>query len=632
MEETPSPTHKQDATRYEPDESSVLKRPKADIGTLLLCLLIFSTAVSVRLMHWQDIHGEHPLAGMEATKMARTLLGGQFGMLLHGANPPNDAGVLVRAPGYIIFEAAVLKLFGDSEARMRLIQILCDALASVLVFFLSAKLFFVKAVPPIAGLLVALSPQLASYSFVLIPDPLAALPILTGMYVFTKLIERPRLIIAASAGALIGLSLWLRPNTLLLSPFLGVLVVFLGRRRDAVVLVGTTLLVMAPITIRNWIFFHRFIPVTLGAGVTLVEGIGAYDKEKRFGLAASDMGVCRMEAVWYNRPDYTYRLLQGGASTLVPDGIAREDERLRRGFAVIRSHPFWFSGVMIRRAVRMLDLERMLAVNAEPSGTHALTNADGVPPAWSGSPAELAASLSIQSPGTRVMLTARDETLRLESSNFRWGDQLVLPPIPVEKNTDYLLRMPAKVERDGMAITVKSVNHGDVLASTNIYQWVETPPSEQPVNVVQIPFVSRDTTEVQIVFGDFNKRETKPIVEIGHIEFFKLGSASLLWTRFPRFLVRTVQKFFLMVTVLPLAVLGAGLLVHARQKRALIIVLAVPAYYLFFQAPLLTDYRYVLPIYYFIFMLAAVAIAWISKRMWHSGCSLARFIRTRITQ
>jgi hypothetical protein len=36
----------------------------------------------------------------------------------------------------------------------------------------------------------------------------------------------------------------------------------------------------------------------------------------------------------------------------------RDRARLARGFAVIRAHPFWFGGVMVRRAASMLRLER----------------------------------------------------------------------------------------------------------------------------------------------------------------------------------------------------------------------------------------------------------------------------------
>jgi hypothetical protein len=68
----------------------------------------------------------------------------------------------------------------------------------------------------------------------------------------------------------------------------------------------------------------------------------------------------RQEADAANRPDYNQTLL--GA-----DGVARERQRLARGFAVIRAHPLWFASVMLRRAASMLRLERARRVSIAPA-------------------------------------------------------------------------------------------------------------------------------------------------------------------------------------------------------------------------------------------------------------------------
>lgn len=608
---------------------------RSKLRTALLCVVIFFVAAGVRLLHFQDIQSGTPLAGMEAGEPARSILAGNVAGFLRGANPPNNASVLIRPPGYTFLVAAVFKVFGSSDNVMRVFQLLCDAAAAVLVFLIALQLLPLRGAAIVAGVLVALAPQLAYYSCLLLPDSLVILPVLGAIYAVMKLIERPRLLTAVAAGTLIGLSLWLRANTMLLAAFLAIPVFFLARRRDAFVLVGVMMLVVAPITLRNWIVFHRFIPVGLGAGITLIEGIGAYDHDNRFGLPASDMGVCRWEAVLYNRPDYVDRLFQpGGPSILTPDGIEREQKRLKIGWSVIRSNPFWFSRVMIRRAANMLRMERMNAVATEPEVTHSLASADGMPPAWSSSPAELASTITNPSPGTRIALVAQGasqeiaqgaaqgERLRIESDEFRRDDQIGLPAIPVEPNSDYLLKIPIKVDRDGIAVSVVSVPSGAVLATTTVYQWVDTPADEQPVSVAQLPFVSRDTNAVRIVLGDFNQRTTKPALEIGKVELFRLGAAAQLWTRLPRLIVHTLQKFFLTATVLPLVILGLVLMVRGCRPRELMIVLAVPVYYMCFQSLLHTDYRHVLPIYYFTFMLAALGLTWIGNTIWQGARSL----------
>ena len=59
---------------------------------------------------------------------------------------------------------------------------------------------------------------------------------------------------------------------------------------------------------------------------------------------------------------------------------------------------------------------------------------------------------------------------------------------------------------------------------------------------------------------------------------------------------------------LPLVLAGIILLARARKFRALAALLAVPLYYLCVQSALHTEYRYVLAVHYFLFVLAAAAL------------------------
>jgi hypothetical protein len=53
---------------------------------------------------------------------------------------------------------------------------------------------------------------------------LAALPVLTAIYLMSKAARRPRFITVIAAGVMIGLSCWLRSNALVLAPFLAAVV------------------------------------------------------------------------------------------------------------------------------------------------------------------------------------------------------------------------------------------------------------------------------------------------------------------------------------------------------------------------------------------------------------------------
>ncbi|MFN2413804.1 MAG: hypothetical protein ABR603_01545, partial [Pyrinomonadaceae bacterium] len=88
------------------------------------------------------------------------------------------------------------------------------------------------------------------------------------------------------------------------------------------------------------------------------------------------------------------------------------------------------------------------------------------------------------------------------------------------------------------------------------------------------------------------------------------------WARAPRLALRALQKLFVTAVFLPLYLAGLFLLVRARRWRALAALLVVPVYYLCAQSPLHTEYRYVLAVHYFLFVVAAVALhhAWLAAR------------------
>ncbi|PYS75919.1 MAG: hypothetical protein DMF66_17575 [Acidobacteria bacterium] len=86
------------------------------------------------------------------------------------------------------------------------------------------------------------------------------------------------------------------------------------------------------------------------------------------------------------------------------------------------------------------------------------------------------------------------------------------------------------------------------------------------------------------------------------------------WTRAPRLALRAAQELFITAIALPLALAGIFLLARARNFRALAALLAVPLYYLCVQSALHTEYRYVLAIHHFLFVLAAAALYTIARR------------------
>lgn len=571
----------------------------------LLASLVFLLAFGARLLSWQDTVQEVGKVQTSVTedyqRAGRLIHEGGVGSFLNPDAPLSDPNLMGHPPGYPLLWAASFRLFGETNRPVQLFQILCDAAAAVLVFLIAAALFPTGAAV-IAGLLVALAPQFTWNSVLLLPDTLAVLPILAAVYLLVRARERPGLLKTAGAGALIGLSCWLRANALLLAPFLCLLVPFMfgrgGRARHAAALAGGALLLLAPLTARNALVFGHFIPLSLGAGQTLLEGIADYDEAGRFGIPATDLGIMRQEAEAHGRPDYALALFG-------PDGIRRERMRVARALKVIRENPVWFAGVMLRRAASMLRLERARLLESRPPVTHALAGRGEGRPEWVGGAAELIGG-GVLSPGASVDPGGGPGALRLRAAAAGYGDLFASPAVGVRPRTDYVFRLPVRLEEGRVMLRVEG--GGGRYVSTFVDVVEGLPPAAQPEQVVLLPFAALASEEVRLVVSGGGPAGAAPSLLLGAVELRALGPASHTWTRWPRLLLRGAQRLFVTAVVLPLVLAGLALLVRARRWRALALLLAVPAYYFCVQSAVHTEYRYVLAVHYCLFVIAAVAL------------------------
>jgi hypothetical protein len=430
-----------------------------------------------------------------------------------------------------------------------------------------------------------------------------------------------------AAGASIGLSCWLRANSLLLALFIALAVLLLfergRRRRYAAAIVLAAVVVIAPITIRNWIIYERFIPLSLGAGVTLIEGIGDYDKEGRFGLPSLDGDVQRWEAELYDRPDYA-------DSLWFPDGVERDRDRLARGLSVIRSDPSWFMGVMARRSVFMLRYNDFLTKDSPINTTIAPTvlassgyghhlDTGGAQPVWSQSPVDLQ-SAGTAGEGADISLVYNGQGLLVSGDAAEPRDLFASPAIAIEKNTDYLLSMTVNFAQGELALRMATPDPKVILALANIHRVSgkkkkrlreksdeSATPEQQSVEFI-LPFASGDAGKVSAVIVG-RPGAARPTVQIAGMQLLAAGPTPGLWTSLPRAAIRGLQKnVFKTERLLPLNLLGIALLVMARRRAALLSLLAVPLYYLLVQSAFHTEYRYILVIHYFLFLMSATAL------------------------
>ncbi|CAN5885932.1 hypothetical protein BH18ACI4_BH18ACI4_11770 [soil metagenome] len=336
---------------------------------IIVAGLIFLSAFGIRLLVWQNKRTEIFQVQSRVTEnykhLARLLQQNGLASLFNPSSTTSNPDLLGHPPGYSILLSLIYRLAGEMDVAAQIFQVICNSLAAVMIFLIAIELL-PFAVGIIGGFMAAFAPQFTWNSILLLPDTLAALPILVAVYLITRARQRPRWPAIFVGGALIGISCWFRANALLLAPFLALLIPMtfpVGLRlKLGLALIGGACLTITPLTIRNGVVFDHFIPVSLGAGQTLLEGIADYDETGSFGLSDTDMGLIQQEAETYNRPDYALTLFG-------PDAIQRDRQRLARGFAIIRAHPIWFFTVMIRRAGSMWRLERApLISSTSPAG------------------------------------------------------------------------------------------------------------------------------------------------------------------------------------------------------------------------------------------------------------------------
>jgi hypothetical protein len=306
----------------------------------------------------------------------------------------------------------------------------------------------------------------------------------------------------------------------------------------------------------------------------------------------------RQEAEWYGRSDYAQWLF--GA-----DGIARDRMRVRRGLGVIRSHPLWYSGVMLRRGISFFRFSQVPVIASEAPVSHPL-NTNDVRPVWSFAPTELLGGVS---PGAQAS-SATGQTAKLLSDNTKYGPQLTSPEIIVAKQSDYLLRLPLKLEDGRVSVKITNVPGTRELSSAEIDLVEGVSSQNQPLQTLEIPFVTGDLTQIRVVVANNAPASARSIVELHRFELFDLGQSSQTWMHYPRLILRGCQRLFITAIIVPFAVLGIFLLIRSRNWLALLLLLIVPAYYMLIQSALHTERRYVLVIQYFFLILATVSLCW----------------------
>jgi hypothetical protein len=181
------------------------------------------------------------------------------------------------APLYPALLALIYWLFGTSATPVMLAHTVIGALTCALLFLLGSRIFD-RAVGLVAGVLLALYPPRLIWSSFRMTESLLVLLIVASTLAIVALFQSPSHRRAIGGGVFIGLTA-LCNAVIVLLPLVLLLVAAVSRRlrpvylRHLLALVAVMGLVILPWTVRNYVVFHRVIPVRWGAGVTFVKGM-----------------------------------------------------------------------------------------------------------------------------------------------------------------------------------------------------------------------------------------------------------------------------------------------------------------------------------------------------------------------
>ena len=315
-------------------------------------------------------------------RQAQDWLDGRASMFWIGDPSRTDAAIY--PPGYPLWLAFVYTLTGHrTPGAVQNVQWVLDSFSVLLIVAFGVTAFGWRA-GLWAGGIAALWPLLALSGAGPLADSPTAWIVVGAAWLLLVAARKKSIAWAIGAGAMVGASCWLRANAMLLVFFWGLAVLLFVQaswRRRILMCAGVilaALLVIAPVVVRNAIAFHAFVPTGLGAGTNLWEGIGETERgAKEFGAAGNDREVIEEErAALKVSPDAPFDLYY-------PDGIQRDRDRTRKAIAIIKHHPFWYSGTVLNRMAAVMKFA------GTPSGIYGsaginVTSRKCLPAQWQG--------------------------------------------------------------------------------------------------------------------------------------------------------------------------------------------------------------------------------------------------------
>ena len=339
---------------------------------LLVLLLLLATALSIRILtlqfmraHLHDPSWFQTGSYAKFDSQARDILAGRQNFFWIGDATRTD--LVQYPPAFPWFVAIIYKLStNDSAYTVQIVVWVIDFFVSFGLITGIAVTAFGWRVGIAASFLAALSPLLAMYAAWPSADAPTAWFVLAANLALLIAWKRTNVWFALLAGGLLGVACWFRVNPLYLAPAWAITLGFLVKatwsirlKMGLTVLFGTVL-VISPIVVRNYITFPDFTPTGGTIGANLWEGLGETELGRNNGFLFGDDKLVERERIKMGLPpDFPIQAQW-------PDGIRRDRERVRESVNLIKQHPVWYAGVMLKRMWGMLKVAGEPCLTTEP--------------------------------------------------------------------------------------------------------------------------------------------------------------------------------------------------------------------------------------------------------------------------
>ncbi len=181
-----------------------------------------------------------------------------------------------RPPLQPFFLSLIYTISGHNYVIVRIVQILIGSLSCIIIYFIGKGLFS-KNVGILALIFAVFYPGIIYCVERYQPENLVIFLLTLSVLYFIKVFENNRIYDKIITGILIGLTTLGKPNLLLFLPFIflwGFLAFkekFCGFKTSLVISLSM-IAVIAPWSIRNYLLWHEFVPISTNGGFTLFVG------------------------------------------------------------------------------------------------------------------------------------------------------------------------------------------------------------------------------------------------------------------------------------------------------------------------------------------------------------------------